>query len=226
MSPRSSLQSLGGSPVSDGVGEENYTTKDAGGTDLTLDDSVQTVAIGTPFAYRRLSLQADARKGVYNASFRPDTLHPMSEGEYKVTLLLGREEINGSPLRYHVLPSEAFAPNCTLHPPKVAYVHDIGSLPVEVELRTYDLWGNTCIQGGASIKVLGRMEKRDVMKRELMAPKDNHDGTYTIGLEQRAPGIFELEPLVNNLQVPKVKFEFTIPIPKSEADSEQESDSV
>ena len=195
------------SPVN-GVGEEMLATDTEGVG--SFEGSGTAVDPGMPFTYHVLFLQpqADGNKGVYHTSFMPESLHPMAVGEYKISILLRREEVDGSPLRYKVLPSGPYAPNCVLIPPKVAYVHAVGSRPVEVELKTFDRWHNACIDGGASVKALGRLQLQDLMRRELPLPKDNLDGTYTIYVEQRTPGMMEIMAQVNNLQVPKTIFEF------------------
>lgn len=66
----------------------------------------------------------------------------MKVGGYIIHVCLEGIELHGSPLGYSVLPGKPDAAKCVVIPPRFAYVHDVGSRPVEFMLNTYDRWGN------------------------------------------------------------------------------------
>jgi hypothetical protein len=105
----------------------------------------------------------------------------------------------GWPRQLRVVAAKPFAPNCRVHGRSLCGKATIVGNPSEVNLYTFDQFGNAVNEGGHS--VTARLSRHDGSGEQQAHVLDNGDGSYRIVFNPEWSGILLLQTQVNGVDV-------------------------
>ena len=111
-------------------------------------------------------------------------VEPTKAGTHHVHILLGTEDVAGSPVKFTVLPAAPSASKCklmTVEPPENSPL--IEKMPIAIRATLFDKYGNQLDHGG--VRVDAKASGVGVSGAKV---EDNKDGTYTITMTAGPPG--------------------------------------